>query len=408
MMKSQTNMHRFIPLFAVLIITVGQMSIDIYLPSLPDLSDQWQTSSFIMQLTLTVFALGYGVSQLFYGPLSDRLGRRKVLLSGFGVYLVGTFICMTAFHPYMLIFGRLIQGIGIGSSQVVGRAITRDQYSGTQLIKVMAYVSMAIALSPAIAPTLGGYIHDTLGWRGSFTLLFIWVSTLWFILLKFLPETLKQPLKKEHFIKSTLQNYKYILSFPVFITNGMLVILTFTGFMAFQMIAPFIFQHTLNYSATGYGSLIMFVAAGYMLGTFTNNRIIEYIGLDKTMWLGALFLLLGGATMLTFGMLGLLNVFVILFPMALFTFGSGLINPVAMASMLSPFPSMAGTAGAAMGSTLMLAATIWSLLAAFLPDTTQIPLASILLCNSLIFIFLLRVKLKYSPNLNAELLSSQS
>lgn len=407
-MKNQFNIHRLIPLFAVLIITVGQMSIDIYVPSLPDLSREWQTSSFIMQLTLTVFALGYSVSQLFYGPLSDRLGRRKILLSGFGVYLLGTFICMIAFGPYMLILGRFIQGVGIGSSQVVGRAITRDQYSGTQLIKVMAYISMAIALSPAIAPTLGGFIHDTLGWRGSFAVLFVWVSILWCIFFKVLPETLKQPLKKAPFIKSTLQNYKYILSFPVFITNGMLVILTFTGFMAFQMIAPFIFQHTLNYSATGYGSLIIFVAAGYMMGTFTNNRIIEHIGLDKTMRLGAFFLLLGGATMLACGMLGILNVFVILIPMALFSFGSGLVNPVAMASMLSPFPSMAGTAGAAMGSTLMLAATIWSLVAALLPETSQIPLASILLCNSLIFIFLLRVRLKYSPNLIAEPLSSQS
>ena len=343
-----------------------------------------------MQLTITVYVFGYGLSHLIYGPFADWLGRRPILIFGLIVFLFGTVICILANHPYVMIAGRFIQGIGVGSAAVIGRAIARDSFSHIKLIKVMSYIGMAIALSPGIAPTIGGFLHDTVGWRGSFIALFIYVFTLLLIFIRFLPETLKVPGSGKHFIRRAFSNYYYIFTHPTFVINSCIVILALGGYLAFLTVGPFLIQDLLAYSASAYGALLLFIAAGYFFGFLTSHRIISNFGMRKMIFLGSICLTVGALSMFIFALFNIVTAPTVIIPMILFTYGAGLVNSPALTAMLVPFAKIAGTAGAAMGAALMFGMSIYTFLSSIIPETSILPFTLFFFINSLLILLALR------------------
>ena len=161
------------------LVALGQISTSIYIPSLPFLVDALDTTAEDVNLTLSVFLFGFAICQLVYGPLSDRFGRRPVLVAGVGLYVAASFACVFATSIETLIAGRFVQGMTACSGPVLGRAIVRDIYGPTRSAKVMAYIGVALAISPAVAPIIGGYLQVWFGWRANFVLLGVvgvWIS----------------------------------------------------------------------------------------------------------------------------------------------------------------------------------------------------------------------------------------
>ena len=147
------------------VVAIGSLSIDMALPSLPATSDALGAQPATVQLTVTLFLAGFAVAQLLHGPLSDRIGRRRVLLGGLVVYTIGGLACWAAPSARLLIAGRLLQALGAGSGPVVGRAVIRDLYEPERAARVLGYMGTAMALTPILAPILGGLIHVAFGWR---------------------------------------------------------------------------------------------------------------------------------------------------------------------------------------------------------------------------------------------------
>ena len=157
--------------FVTILVAVAQISISIYLPSMPALVEVFATEPSVVQLTVTVYMLGAAVSQLIVGALSDRFGRRPVLMVGLAIFFVASAAAMLAPTIEALIVARFFQSIGAMAGPVIGRAIVRDRFDRARAAQVMAYVGLALAISPALAPVLGAFVQQTVGWRANFGLL---------------------------------------------------------------------------------------------------------------------------------------------------------------------------------------------------------------------------------------------
>ena len=173
-------------------VAIGSLSIDMALPSLPATAEAFGVSAATVQLTVTLFLAGFAVAQLLHGPLSDRIGRRRVLLGGLVVYVIGGLACWAAASAPLLVVGRLLQALGAGSGPVVGRAVVRDLYGRARAARVLGYMGTAMALTPILAPIVGGFVHVAFGWRAVYLVLaacgavFLGVATL------LVPETNRQ------------------------------------------------------------------------------------------------------------------------------------------------------------------------------------------------------------------------
>lgn len=197
MPRSQPGKTEFIALMGMTFATIA-FSIDSMLPALPDIGQALTPRDLNRaQLVLTSFVLGMGIGTMFTGPLSDAIGRRKVLLAGFVLYIIGAILGMLAGSLEMLLAARVIQGLGSAGPRVVAMAIVRDLYAGRQMARLMSFVMMVFTLVPAIAPSMGAAIIALVGWRGMFGafVLFALINSTWFILRQ--PETLPVDKRRE-------------------------------------------------------------------------------------------------------------------------------------------------------------------------------------------------------------------
>lgn len=173
----------------LLIATLGQIGADLYLPSLPSITHDFSVLPSKVQFTFASYLFGFSISHLFYGPISDRIGRRTPILFGVGLSLIGCLVCATAPSIEILIVGRFLQGTGVGACNSVGRSLTRDFLSGAELAKMGSYLSMVAAFILAASPTLGGYLQYYFSWRAAFIFLSCYTLIAWIFFFKALPET---------------------------------------------------------------------------------------------------------------------------------------------------------------------------------------------------------------------------
>jgi DHA1 family 2-module integral membrane pump EmrD-like MFS transporter len=372
-----------IGLLVMALITMGQMGIDIYLPSLPAMTEYFHTDSHFIQLTLATYLLGLGAPQLVYGPLSDYFGRRPILLTGMAICLIGSVLCLFAPSALFLLAARLLQGIGAGATGVSARAIMRDSFEGNALAKMASYITMAWALVPIIAPILGGYIQAYFGWKMNFIFLLLFAMLLTALLIKWLPETNKKIKHTPLTFNKVAANYLELLKSSAFMGNIGCIMILFGIFLAFNATGPFLLQTQLGLSPIEYSWTLVFVACGYLLGSFFNSKLVQRFLIQHVVIWGFIALLISAGSLLAFCLEAVFNVAVIIVPMFLVFFSIGLIYANCIMGCLKPFPHIAGVTGALYGFLGCMGSSLATTIIAHFPVTTQKPLVFMVLLQAI-------------------------
>lgn len=374
-----------------LTVTVGRFALDSYLPSLPAIAHYFNGTNSAAQLTLTFYLLGFGLSQFVYGPLSDRFGRRKIMLLGFFIFVLSSILCTVSTSLTFLILARLLGGIGAGAGSTLSRAVVSDMYEGINIAKAWAYVTTSLMVSLMIAPVIGGYIQDVFGWRYNFLISTLYASLIFLILFIFLPETNLKLDNSALKIKKVMHNYFSLLTHAQFIGYIFCSTLAFSGLVIYFQLSPFLFINKLGLLPSQYGWLSLFIASSYVAGGFIVNRFSEKMGIHRMLTLGMLLLVFGGVVMLLCSAANYLNIITVLGPSIICVIGSRIVIPNAMAGSLSYFKYIAGYASAVSGGIQMVGSALISYLIAQFHQEAQLTLSLVFIINGIISIVILNL-----------------
>ena len=336
-------------LLAMMIIATGQVGVSIYLPSLPLISADLSVSQAQVQMVVTLFLLGFGGSQLFYGPLSDSIGRRPVFLLGQGVYLVGTLMCVFfADQLSSLELGRLLQGLGAGSASVLGRSVLRDSYDGSHLTKALSYMSITASITPIIAPVLGGWLAYQLTWHSVFIFVLLYVGFIGTLGFFILPETL--PYTKQRFRpKAVIKGYWSLVRNKQVISSASYNWISYTSAMVTLSVLPFLMQVQLGMTAADYGSLMFIPSMGLLAGSLTVNILTRFYPTFSILRISIAMIFLAGITLIA----GHFSVFQLVCSFTILSVAQGMSFPLATTLLLSPHKKQAGAVAALSGSIQM-------------------------------------------------------
>jgi DHA1 family bicyclomycin/chloramphenicol resistance-like MFS transporter len=362
-----------------LLTALGPLSTDFYLPSLPDIARALRTDVAGSQATLSAFLVGFAVGQILYGPLSDRLGRRPVLLTGLAIFLAATIACAVSPTIEWLIGARFLQALGASGPIVLARAIVRDLYEGPRAGRELSRMGTIMGLVPAIAPVLGGVLHDFYGWRSTFLASLALGALLAAIVVLRLPETLRQREPSRLSIANILRGFRDLLRHRPYRAYIGLAALTYGGLFAFISGSSFVLMGHYGLSEIAYGFSFSFGVLGYITGTLIAQRIVGRFGLDGTIARGVACLAGGGALMLLLTLAGIGGSLAITVPMALYTAGVGLVLPQAQAAAMAPFGAKAGAASSLLGICQMTLAALIGLFVGQIVETAAWPLPLVIL-----------------------------
>ena len=330
----------------MIIAAVSPLAINIFLPSMPKLVDHFKTDYATASLGLSLFLAAMSVLQLIIGPLSDKYGRRPVLIGGILMFLLGTGICLVAQNIQIFLFGRLVQAFAVAGI-VLSRAIVRDLVSREKSASAIGYVTMGMAIAPMIGPAIGGFLDELYGWQASFILLgVLGTIALMFVVIN-IPET---NANRGASLKSQLYNYRQLISSPAFWLYALTGSTAAGVFFGFLGGAPALASGPLGLSPSSYGLWFAITAFGYLVGNFISGRYSERQGIRRMMVTGALIALLGCAMpFLVFPTLGV-SPLALFGPMLLVGIGNGMTLPNATAAAVSVRPEAAGAASGLMGA----------------------------------------------------------
>jgi DHA1 family bicyclomycin/chloramphenicol resistance-like MFS transporter len=340
---------------------MAPLSVDMFLPSMPTMADEFGAADSTMQLAVTLFIICFAGSQLFYGPASDRYGRRPLLLLGLGIFIAGSLLALSATSVEMLIAGRVLQGLGGGAGPAIGQAIVLDIYGRERAGRVIGLMAIALPLAPAVAPIIGGFLHDAFGWHS----VFITLATLGAILAvayrAVLPETNRRAKGDVRGLGGLASEYRQLLSNRTFATYALIMGLMFGGQLVFISSSSFVLIDELGLSARMYGLSFAFVAAGIMGGATLAARLVPRSSAHRVVMLGVTTATGASALLALLALGDVHHVAAVLGPMFFVAVGLGLTRAPAMASALVPFTAIAGLASATLGFSQMLIASTYNI-----------------------------------------------
>ena len=352
--------QKLIVLLLALLLGLQPVTTDLYLPALPAITQGFGAGMGQAQLTLSALLLAFGLSQLVWGPLSDRFGRRPILLWGMSGYTLASVAC--AFAPDMawLIAGRTVQGIAMGAGVVAARAVVRGLFQPAQGATVMSQGLTGLGIIACACAPLGGVLTDALGWRYALLMLAVFGGVTLGLLAWRFEETLAQPdpraLSPGPWIKANLE----IIRHPVFLTWCALSAGSYLGLFTFLASSSFVFVTFMGYSKTAYGFLMLSMSLSYIVGTFWCRWMLRRTSVHRTVGIAAILTLTGGVSMAALAYLGQgkdwYGAWAVMVPMYIFMLGHGVHQPCGQSGAVAPFPHRAGTASALNGFLMMLGA----------------------------------------------------
>lgn len=329
-------------------ISFGLIAMTICLPSMQEWGALFGASQARVQLTFSAYVLAFGLFQLVYGPLSDRHGRKGVLMTGLALLALGSLVAALAPNLDVLIAARVLQGAGSAAGTVVGRAMVQDRFHGSERTKVMAYIGMAMGLSPPLAAVVGGQLHVGFGWQANFFLIMVLAGVMLVAAWRGVPGDTRTTREEGHWLTSMLASYATLLRHRSMVLYVLLLSLTTAAFYAFLSGAPLVLR-SYGVGPDGVGWYIMFVPISYMAGNFLTSRLIHGKGERWVMALGQVATLSGLLLMLALALLGLDSPLAFTLPLMLLGVGHGFLMPPTLAGTVGVVPALAGSAAALAG-----------------------------------------------------------
>jgi len=328
---------------------IGPLTTDMYLPSLPDIARQLDASTPQVQFTISAYLIGFAIGQIFYGPVSDRHGRKPVLLAAIALYCVASLVCALSTSIEMLIVARGVQALGGSGGIVLTRAIVRDIYSGARAGRELSLIASVMALAPVLAPIVGGVLQTGFGWRAVFLTLaaagLVGVIVVWMLL----PETLKARAAEPVSMTSMFRSYRVVARNSSYLAYLSITSASFAGLFAWISGAAFVLQGLYGLTPFDFGVAFALGSLGYMTGSALAARIVVRFGLDGVLGIGGCACAAGGLGMVAATALGLTSSLSLVLPVAVYLAGLGMVLPQGIAGAMTPFPERAGAASSLFG-----------------------------------------------------------
>lgn len=367
-----------------LMTAMGPISTDLYVPSLPHLAEDLRTTPSRVQWTMSAYLIGFAFGQIFYGPISDKVGRKPVLIFGLSIFLLATIASGLSTNIEMLIYARGLQGLGGACPQILARAMVRDMHEGHQAGRQLSIMSTIMGLAPIMSPLAGGFLAIFFGWRAAFAVMFIVVAALTIIVVTLLPETIRRRTEGPISVVGIAISFGIVARSRVWAAYAAMLACCHIGLFTFISTSPFVLRNIYGLSPVQFGIGFSLCSTAFVCGAAFGSRIVARRGLDGTIEIGVWMLAAAGLLQA----LGLLlfpqQVLALFIPEIIFFGGIGLVLPNAVAAALSPFPERAGAASSLAGFIqMLLSAAIGLLIVSMIKDNAW-PLVIITLSTGLI------------------------
>lgn len=339
-----------------MLLGIQPVTTDLYLPALPALTEGFGASVSQAHLTLSALLLAFGTSQLIWGPLSDRFGRRPILLWGLAAYTLASIGSTLAPSMVLLIAWRVVQGAAMGAVVMCARAIVRDLYQPIEGARIMSKGLSGLGVLACVSAPLGGLLSELFGWRMALMALAVFgACTLTLITLRF-EESLRQKNLQALHPATLLRTWGHIFSNPTFLAFSALTAASYGGLFTFLASSSFVFIKVLGLSKTHYGLVMFSMSSFYIAGTFICRRLLPRFGVRTSVAIAGGLSLTAGTLMGVLAWAGVQNVWAIMLPYYLFMLGHGVHQPCGQSGAVGPFPQSAGAASAMNGFLMMVVA----------------------------------------------------
>ncbi|GAO11542.1 drug transporter [Streptomyces lydicamycinicus] len=330
---------RYLPALLVVTLIGTIMELDMSVPSFPDIARDFGASASAVQLTITCNFFGYCLGALVHGPLSDRFGRRTVMLAGNTLMLAGALGCTIAPHMEFLLASRLVQGIGASTSVVLVFVIIGDVYQGTRLFQMLGLTNAAMSAFMTAAPALGGIVNRTLGWRGNYATVFGITLVSLLLMAFFLPETGGAPVKAG--VRQVAADFRKLLTSKAFLAASLVPSLLFAAYMVFIAASSFLYTGTFGLSTVGFAGHLLIIVASFSVTSLLASKLIGVLGgPERTVVCGIALTVVGTALFLAFGR----GPWATTGPLALFCAGFATVYPVIFGRSMGLHPELQGAA----------------------------------------------------------------
>ncbi len=373
---------------------LGPLAMNVFLPSLPGITNYLNTTSANAQLSVSLYLTAVAILQLIFGPLSDKLGRRPVILIAFFIMILGTLVCIFATTIEMFLAGRIIQAAS-SAGLVLSRAIARDITKSSDAAVMIAYITMGMSLAPMIGPVIGGYLDELYGWQSSF---YLTLGFGVFALVLAYADLGETNLHKQNSLKEQINAYPELLRSRRFWGYAITAMFSSGAFFAFLGGGSLVANAVYGLSPSQYGFYFMFISLGYLLGNLISSRITKRIGINQMMLSGNIIVGLGLAASIVVLLAGYTHPFMFFGFIFFVGLGNGVTLPSASAGVVNVRPNLAGSASGLAGSLQLGGGAVLSVIAGYTitAENGALPLSVVMLisvlCASLGTLYVMRVE----------------